>query len=245
MSDRIDPRTAVDELIATRYHGAAAIFLTGSTARIAPTGGELFATSAHSDLDLTAVVEATPAPYREAFVYKGWPVEALVADAAGLEKIFARAPALGECSVPSHVLDAIVFPSLSPVSAALQRRARRVIDAGPAPLTEREHRFSRFVVSRLVHELESPRPAEDVLAVGSFLHARLVDYHLRAANRWSGKAAFLSRRLRDEDPALARRIAAAFRALFADHEPAAAIALADELLAPYGGRLTAFRAGAS
>lgn len=237
MPDRIDPRTAVRELLETRYRGATAIFLTGSTARIAPTGGELFATTAHSDLDITVVLETATVPYREGFLYKGWPVESLVSAAESLLGVFAEAPALGECSVPSHVVDAIVLPVASAVSDALRQRAKQVIDAGPAPLTLREHRVSRHQITRLVQALEVPRAHEDLIGIGAFLHPRLGQYYLRAANKWSGKPAFLTRRLRAENPAHARTFFAAFHALFARHDPAGVTALVDEILAPYGGRL--------
>jgi hypothetical protein len=88
-----------------------------------------------------------------------------------------------------------------------------------------------------VREVEAERSAADRIATGAVLLPRLAHYHLRAANRWSAKPAFLSRRLRDEDPELARRFFAAFRALFAADDPAPVGALVDELLAPHGGRL--------
>src|ERR1044071_10039594 len=79
---RVSPVEAARGIWRERYGGARVLFLGGSVMR-----GE--ATPA-SDLDIVVVYERLPNSYREAFVYGGWPVEAVGPDAGSLEEFFER-----------------------------------------------------------------------------------------------------------------------------------------------------------
>lgn len=230
MSDtgRIDARAAVQELLETRYRGAKAIFMGGSCAH----GTE----TAHSDLDLIALFERVQ-PVREAYFYKGWPVDASTGDQATLMHAIAAAPQRGDCTVPMLIFDSVVVPERSEVTDALQARAKAVIDAGPVAMTPREQQQQRFSITYLRTKLLGPRADEDVLSLGAMLHVKLGQFYLRANRKWAGTPTSLATRLRDEDPALTRRMYEAFHLLFSRLDSAPVISLVEELLAPHGGLL--------
>lgn len=228
MSDRIDPRTAAQELLAGRYRGAKAIFLAGSCARGAHT--------AHSDLDVIALYAHTH-PVREAFVYKGWPVDASTGDEASLVRTLTAAPHKGDATVPRLIFDSVVLPDRSPQTDALQQRAKAIIDAGPDPMSPREGQLARFSITYLRTKLQSPRAEEDTLSLGAMLHSKLGQFYLRANRMWGGTPTYLGRRLREENPELAMRLFEAFRTLFSTFDCVPVTALVEEVLAPHGGLL--------
>ncbi len=78
-----------------------------------------------------------------------------------------------------------------------------------------------------------------MVATGAWLHAVLADFILRAQGRWAAAAKWIPRTLAAFDPAVEARFTAAFDALFERRDVAGVIAFADELLAPFGGRLFA------
>ncbi|MBV9924055.1 MAG: nucleotidyltransferase domain-containing protein [Acidobacteria bacterium] len=212
-----------------RYEGARVIFLGGSVLR-----GE--ATPA-SDLDLVVVYESLPNAYRESFVYGGWPVEAFVNDAGSLEVFFERDRLRGVPALMGMVWEGLEVPEPGEFSEALKRRARELLDAGPPPWDEGELTLRRYRLTDWVDDVRFPRSPEELVATGAWLYQDAAEFYFRARGMWSAHSKTIPRRLRATDAAFAERFVRAFEALFADKRPGPAIALVEELLAPFGGLL--------
>jgi hypothetical protein len=205
------------------------MFLGGSVVR-----GE--ATPA-SDLDVVVVYERLPRAYREAFVHAGWPVEAFVHDAGSLARFFERDRERGLPAMMNMVLEGLEVPGPSEFSAALKRRAKEIVEAGPPAWDEDELTLRRYRLTDWVDDLRFPRSHEELFATGAALYQDAADFYFRTRGLWSAHSKTIPRRLRAADAAFAERFLGAFDALFTRKRQAPAVALVEELLAPFGGFL--------
>ena len=212
-----------------RYAGARVLFLAGSVMR-----GEATPTS---DLDVVVVYERLPNAYREAFVYAGWPVEAFVHDAETLERFFEDDRRRGLPALMSMVAEGFEVPEATEFSAALKRRAEELLAAGPPPWDAEELTLRRFRLTDWADDMRFPRSPEELAATGAYLYQDAADFYFRSRGLWSAHSKTIPRRLRRDDPDFAERFLRAFDALFAERRADAALALVEELLAPFGGPL--------
>ncbi|HEX8723283.1 MAG TPA: nucleotidyltransferase domain-containing protein [Pyrinomonadaceae bacterium] len=228
-TSRVSPVEAARGVWAERYAGARVLFLAGSVMR-----GEATPTS---DLDVVVVYERLPNARREAFVYAGWPVETFVHDAETLERFFEDDRRRGLPALMSMVAEGVEVPGATEFSAALKRRAGELIAAGPPPWDDAELTLRRFRLTDWADDMRFPRSPEELLATGAYLYQDAADFYFRSRGLWSAHSKTIPRRLRRADPAFAERFLRAFDALFAGKRADAALALVEELLAPFGGPL--------
>jgi predicted nucleotidyltransferase len=228
-AEREDPVEVAASLHRERYPGARVIFVAGSAARREDTPG--------SDLDLVVVFDRLPHAYRESFLFRGWPVEAVVYDLETL-KYF-----LFEVDVPSGnpvwaemIADSIEVPDATPLSQSLKQTACALLSAGPPPLSEREERLKRYVITSIVGDLRQPRPREQLLASGTVLYDQVAFYYFRTRRLWATSGKLVPKWLRKADEAFAEEFCASFAELFRG-SPTRLIKLVEELLAPHGGLL--------
>lgn len=226
---RVSPVEAARGVFGERYAGARVLFLGGSVMR-----GE--ATPA-SDLDVVVVYESLPNSYRESFMYGGWPVEAFVHDEETLERFFEDDRRRGLPALMSMVAEGVEVPGATEFSAALKRRAEELIAAGPPPWDAEELSLRRYRLTDWADDMRFPRSPEELVATGAYLYQDAADFYFRSRGLWSAHSKTIPRRLRREDPAFAERFLRAFDALFAGKRADAALALVEEMLAPFGGPL--------
>ncbi|HWW77937.1 MAG TPA: nucleotidyltransferase domain-containing protein [Pyrinomonadaceae bacterium] len=228
-TSRISPEEAARGVWRERYAGARVLFLGGSVMR-----GEA---TAASDLDLVVVYEKLPNSYREAFVHEGWPVETFVHDRKMLEHFFEKNRERGIPSLMSMVAEGVEVPGPSEFSAALKRRAAEIIEAGPPVWDEHELTLRRFRLTDWVDDIRFPRSHEELYATGAALYQDAADFYFRARGLWSAHSKTIPRRLRATDADFAERFLGAFDALFTERRNEPAIAVVEEMLAPFGGFL--------
>lgn len=226
---RIEPIEAARRIFRERYVDARVLFLAGSVMR-----GEATPTS---DLDIVVVYERLPNAYREAFVYEGWPVEAFVHDAETVGHYFESDRRRGLPAMMSMVMEGVEIPAASEFSAVLKRRASEIFESGPPPLGEDELHLRRYRLTDWVDDIRHPRAPEELVATGAYLYQDAADFFFRSRNLWSAHSKTIPRRLREADAAFAERFCRAFNSLFVEKNNAPAIALVEELLAPFGGLL--------
>lgn len=226
---RPEPLEAASEIFRSRYAGARVLFLAGSVMR-----GE--ATPA-SDLDIVVVYERLPNAYREAFVHEGWPVEAFVHDAATLRDFFERDRRRGLPALMRMVMEGSEVPAPSELSARLKREASDLYEAGPPPFDEAELQLRRYRLTDWADDMKFPRSDEELLATGAALYQDAADFYFRSRGLWSSHSKTIPRRLRQTDADFAARFLSAFDALFTEKRSGPALALVEELLAPFGGPL--------
>lgn len=205
------------------------LFLAGSVMR-----GEATPTS---DLDIVVVYERLPNAHREAFVYRGWPVEAFVHDAETLEQFFESDRKRGLPAMMSMVSEGVEIPEASEFSTGLKRRARELIEGGPPPWDEEELKLRRYRLTDWVDDVRFPRSPEELVATGAYLYQDVADFYFRTRGLWAAHSKTIPRRLMQANAAFADTFLRAFDALFADKRAEPVITLVEEMLEPFGGPL--------
>ncbi|HEV7904345.1 MAG TPA: nucleotidyltransferase domain-containing protein [Pyrinomonadaceae bacterium] len=227
---RISPEEAALEIFHARHAEARVLFLAGSVLR-----GE--GTPA-SDLDIVVVYEHLPVAYRESFMHRGWPVETFVNDAETLNYYLLESdPQTGFPSMANMVVEGREIPEPGEFSQALKRVAAAALAAGPPAWSAEDLRRMRYMLTDGVDDLRHPRSDLELVATGARLYEAVADFYLRSLTLWSAKGKAIPRRLREVDAAFAARFCGAFETLFAGKRAEEVVALAEEMLEPFGGFL--------
>ncbi len=213
-----------------KYPDAAVVFLAGSVVR-----GEGTSTS---DLDIVVIYDSLVSAYRDSYYFSDWPVEAFVHDPQTLKYFFENVDApTGVPSLPSMVSEGIEVPVATQKGSELKQMADALLQAGPPQWSPHEIASSRYHISDLAADLKGHRDVNELQATASLLYAALSNHYFRSKGHWSARGKSVPRRLRNIDPQLAQRFAAAFNSLFVQGNPDAVISLAEEILADDGGLL--------
>lgn len=228
-TSRVSPFEAAREIWRERYAGACVIFLAGSVMR-----GDATPTS---DLDIVVVFEKLADAHRESFTSGGWPVEAFVHHRESLRHFFEVERKRGLPSLLRMVIEGAEVPEASEFSAELKREASEVYEAGPQAFDENEMRLRRYRLTDWVDDIRFPRSDEELVASGAWLYKDTADFFFRSRGLWSAHSKTIPRRMRETDSEFASKFLAAFDALFTEKRGAPAIALVEEMLAPFGGTL--------
>lgn len=228
-TSRVSPVEAAREVWRERYAGARVLFLAGSVMR-----GEATPTS---DLDVVVVFEESGDAYREAFTFAGWPVEAFVNDAESLRYFYERERKRGVPSLMRMVIEGTEVPGASEFSEGLKREASEAYEAGPLPFDAEELRLRRYRLTDWADDIRFPRSDEELVASGAWLYQDAADFFFRARGLWSAHSKTAPRRMKEVDAEFASKFLAAFDTLFTEKRGGAAVALVEELLAPFGGTL--------
>ncbi len=216
-------------LLAARYPGADAGFAAGSLVR----GGA----TATSDLDIVVLFERLPHAYRESFFFEGLPVDAFVHDPETLRAWFGKEVDAGKSAMLTMVTEGRIVGPRPALAATMKAEAAAILAAGPPPFDSATLDFFRYLISSRVEDLEDARPWPEVLATIAWLLPTLADFIMRANGRWAATAKWVPRTLAAFDPALAAAFDAAFDEVLDRRDPAPLVAFADQVLAPFGGRL--------
>jgi len=217
---------AAGTVLATRYPEAACAFVAGSIMR-----GQGTATS---DVDLVIVYDHLENARRESFMESGFPVEAFVHDPETLRWFIDDGMANGHPVLANMIATGRPIGPEPERASALQSAAAELISKGPAPLTGARRDALRYQITDLLDDLRDGRTPAEMRAIGAALYQPLADLVLLGRGKWSGKAKWVPRLLREIDPQLATGFDEAFQQL-AFGEPARIIAHAEGELARHGG----------
>src|SRR5215218_3832381 len=228
-TSRVSPLEAARGVWRERYAGARVLFLAGSVMR-----GEATQTS---DLDIVVVFEELADAYREAFTFEGWPVEAFVNDVDSLRYFYGRERKRGLPSLMRMVIEGSEVPEASEFSAGLKREASEAYEAGPFPFDDVELQLRRYRLTDWIDDIRFPRSGEELVASGAWLYQDAADFFFRSKGLWSAHSKTVPRRMREVDAGFASKFLAAFESLFTEKRSAAAVALVEEMLVPFGGTL--------
>ena len=231
-SDAVRDRAiaAAEQIRATRFVDAAAVFAAGSLIR-----GE---GTTSSDLDLVVIFAALPTAYRESFRFGALPVEAFVHDPETLEYFFAEVDRpSGIPALPQMVLEGVEITRPSDLSKALKHRALELLTAGPPPLDVETEMSWRYSVTDLLDDLRGARLGAERVAIGAVLHGELANLYLRHHRKWTGRGKGLHRALRIADPVLCERYSGAFASLFTKGDIQPVVDVAEGMLNKCGGLL--------
>lgn len=216
--------------LAKHYPGAIGGFVAGSVIR-----GEGTPTS---DIDIAVLFdESFEDVHRNSVVEEGWPIEFFVHNPQAQDFYFDKDRKRGMCIMPTMVANGIIIPDKTDLLLAQRCKAATIIAAGPPLLAKDDCDLRRYMIADLLDDLEGASDAGTRRATLALLHEHLGDFHLRARGCWSGRGKSLLKRLKEEDEDYAARYGVAFESGFSAQNIAPVMILAEETLAPRGGRL--------
>ncbi|WP_329126437.1 nucleotidyltransferase domain-containing protein [Streptomyces sp. NBC_01465] len=232
----MNPSDAARAVVAERHPEARAAFLGGSvlTAR----------RTAHSDLDIVVLLpDGDPRVYRDSFRHEPWPVEMFVHTEASWhgyvdrELAQRRSPLLFMCAEGELLLDR------DGSGALLAAEAARLVAAGPPPVTAEELEAERYRLTDLLDDLAGCTDPGERLCVATDIARETGRLLLLTHGAWLGGGKWLARRTDAVRPGFSGQLAQAVGEALGGRTDAL-VALADEVLAPAGGRFWAgFRRG--
>jgi hypothetical protein len=231
MEDR-DPVADARDLVCERFPTALWAVLTGSVLTAHRTSG--------SDLDIVVCVDIDHpgAPYREALLWRDWPVELFVNHEPGLRHYRAAELAQRKPSLHRMLATGVTIAGDPDAAETVRRDCARVLSVGPGPLSGATLDRARYGLTDLLDDLaHSVDEGETVVLVTSVWLAA-ADLACAIAGHWAGRGKWTLRELRDLDGEFARRW------LAAHGDRLAVAAVANEVLDSSGGPLFAgYRAG--
>ncbi|MGQ0631883.1 MAG: nucleotidyltransferase domain-containing protein [Sporichthyaceae bacterium] len=204
-------------------------FLGGSSAR-----GDSTATS---DLDIVVVLDGPPAPYRETQRHQGQVVELFVHTSDSLEYWWRRDAEGRRNTLADMCAHGVVLVD-DGTAPRVQDRAARFLAAGPPPLGAAETALRRYVLTDALDDLAAAQDPDERDAVAAMVLGLIGELALLSRGHWLGRGKWLVRRVREADAPLDGRLSASFRRAVASGDTVDLLAVADEVLATVGGRLS-------
>jgi len=226
-----DPVDTARSLVRERFPGAVQAWLAGSVAT-----GQATTTS---DLDVTVLLSEGEVR-RESLTYDGWPVELFVHTAGSVAHFVAKDLARRRPTMARLVATGV--PLLGDGGADVRRYCQGVLDDGPPPVTADDLELRRYGLTDLLDDLAGAAHDEEATAIAAEVWRETAELALASAGGWGGTGKWLVRELRALDERRGTHLTAALdlglhRALAGERSSLTAVA--DEVLAPLGGRLWA------
>ena len=226
---RPDPIESARRVVEAHFPECYVAFLSSSVLR-----GEGTATS---DLDVVIITGREDAPFRQSFMWEGWPVETFVHTETSYLDFFAKVRGRYEPTLEMMCAEGVVLRDRDGLADRIKETARRELEAGPEPLTQRAIDRMRYTITDLMDDLiGSERPEESFFIAGR-LAEECVSLVLLRNRRWLGKGKWVLRALRRFDPVMAERLGNAVALFCSTGSKDDLLTFAKEALEPVGGRL--------
>lgn len=179
------------QLVLERFPSAQAAWLGGSTADGSAT--------AHSDLDVTVLLDGAPAPYRLSTIIDGQPVEFFVQTEQSLMRFCRDDQDRRRPTTMRLVGSSQILVDRDGSGLRLQTLLHQMDLDGPRAADPGEVESMRYAVTDLLNDLDSARTVDEALTVATALFREAADLILAANRRWSGSGKWLLRELRRLD----------------------------------------------
>jgi len=228
--DSTEPVIAALRVIEERFPNCRDAFLSSSvlTSRRTPT----------SDLDIVVILNGPPAPYRETIRSDGWTVELFVHSRESLLFFYDFDAKSRTCTLARMCADGYVLRSLKDEADEIQGEAQKIIDDGPAALTDEEREQRRYRLTDLLDDLRGTSDSAEMVFIASQMLNMAGELALLSERRWTGAGKWLARHLAAAPDQFANRLADAFRMLIATDDKQPMIEVVSAILDLAGGPLT-------
>ncbi|MGE5579929.1 MAG: nucleotidyltransferase domain-containing protein [Bacillota bacterium] len=225
----MEPIMAAKALVEERYPECLAAFVGGSV--IAGTG------TSTSDLDLVIITTREDAPFRESLRYEGWPVELFVHTTESYKWYFASDAQRSTCILARMCLEGVVLRDVNGVAEKVREDARRLIEAGPEPLSKADLDFRRYMLTDLLDDFVGSTRPEETVFIASGLVNSSIELLLAVNRKWQGRNKWAARALDALDPALTREAVLALQEFHVNKSREGLVRFATKALDAAGGRL--------
>lgn len=193
--------------------------------------------TATSDLDVVIITGREEAPFRQSFIWEGWPVETFVHTETSYPDFFARDRDRYEPSLEMMCAEGVVLRDRNGLAERIRETARQELEAGPEPLTQRAIDRMRYSITDLIDDLMGSVKPEESFFIANALAEESVRLLLLRNRRWLGKGKWVLRALRRFDPAIEERLSGALALFCSTGSKDELLAFANGVLEPVGGRL--------
>lgn len=186
-----------------------------------------------SDLDIVVMDHNS---FRKSYLFRGRPIEVFAHNEHSLEDAFFIETQHGVPLITRMCAEGKAIIE-GPAAEKLIARAKNSLEAGPSKLLPHKLDEYRYTISDQIDDLEgSINPIEDLFTVSALIES-LHQFILRSNQNWAGEGKWMYRSLKKYDESLADRFTQSLQTFYSQHDKAELIRFADEVLAPYGGRL--------
>ncbi|MCD7035221.1 nucleotidyltransferase domain-containing protein [Metabacillus sp. GX 13764] len=225
---KLEPLEAAVKFVDLHFPSCSGAILAGSVIRAEG--------SSTSDLDIVIFDEGLKSAYRESIVEFGWPIEVFAHNLTSYRDFFDSDCKGGVPSLPRMVSEGIIIADMG-VVLPIKQEAEDILEKGPEKWTEEGIRAKRYYISDTLDDFIGSEDRAETLFIAGILGFQLHEFHLRMNQQWIGKGKWIMRALKNFDETFAVKYAAAFESFYSEGKKEPVICLADEVLAPYGGRL--------
>ncbi|MFC0189025.1 nucleotidyltransferase domain-containing protein [Fictibacillus aquaticus] len=189
-----------------------------------------------SDLDIVIFDEKIMDSYRQSYYEFGWPIEVFVHKKSTYQRFFLENIDRARPSLPQMCAEGIIMKD-NGTASIIKNEALQLLKAGPAPWKSTEIDVARYTITDLLEDLTgSSNNIEDLFIVSKLAYL-IHEFVLRVHNHWIGEGKWIVRALKEFNPEFAESFSKVFDDYYTDRQKEKVIEFADEVLAPYGGRL--------
>jgi hypothetical protein len=191
-----------------------------------------------SDLDIVIFVSEDHESFRETVSRHGWLAELFVSTPSSFayfvqrETAARRSPLLQMCS------DGVVLVSLDGMAERRQEEAKKLLLAGPPPLSVDELDQRRYRLTDLLDDFTSTKDVAELTFITGNLLNEAAELALCSSRKWLGTGKWLVRQLRNDDPDLAARLTQSVTAALVSDDRDKLRAVVLEILDRVGGPLS-------
>ncbi len=229
MSDRrLSPLEAAHLFVKAHFPHCLAAILSGSVVRNEATET--------SDLDIVIFDQEIREAYRESIIEFGWPIEVFVHNISSYKAFFESDVKRGRPSLPRMVSEGLVLLD-NGLIPEIKKEARALLVKGPEEWSNETIELKRYFITDVLDDFIGSRNRSEGIFIAGTLAENLHEFYLRTKQKWTGSSKWIMRSLMEHNKEFAHQFAEAFEAFYQKNDKEPVIILADEILAPYGGRL--------
>jgi hypothetical protein len=206
-------------------HGA---LLAGSVVR-----GEATQTS---DLDIVIFDSNLKSAYRESVIEYGWNIEVFVHNLTTYKNFFKSDCERARPSLPKMVSEGIVIKD-SGILDLIKHEANELLDMGPEEWSADTIKLKRYFITDTLDDFIGSTLRAEEIFIANALAELVSEFVLRTNRQWIGTSKWIVRALRNYDEKFACQFVEAFDIFYKTSEKNKIIAMVDDSLQPFGGRL--------
>ncbi|MFD1638629.1 nucleotidyltransferase domain-containing protein [Evansella tamaricis] len=190
-----------------------------------------------SDLDVIIFDRNVPSSFRESFLYHDWPMEIFVHNLTSYKQIFITDYERAIPTLPTMISEGKALFDLGGIISSIKLEANQLLQAGPEPWSKKTINMKRYFITDVLNDFIDAEDRGEEVVIANTLLQWLQEFFLRTNGNWIGEAKWIIRTLRKYDAPFATKYVESFDSFYRTGNKEPIITLADQILAPYGGRL--------
>jgi predicted nucleotidyltransferase len=192
--------------------------------------------TASSDLDIIIFDKSVPSSYRESLIEFGWPIEAFVHNLESYKSFFESDYKRARPSKQKMISEGLILKDEG-ILENIKNEATHLLNEGPEKWSQETILIKRYFITDSLDDFLGSKKREEDIFIANTLAELLHEFVLRVNKQWIGSSKWIVRALQNFDPVFAVEFVEAFDIFYRSGNKQPVIALVDQVLQPYGGRL--------